>query len=132
MNITRCRSGTGVSPGPEIYPPVRLELRHTFEFPREEVFDAWTNPAALVSWFGRPREAVSATVDLRIGGGYRLAIAAEEQIVTVRGLYLEVDPPQRLVYTWRWEVDGYPESVVAVEFHDLGGKTEVLLTQQRI
>jgi len=46
------------------------------------------------------------------------------------GTFREVTPPERLVYTWRWE-GGVPESresVVVVEFHDLGGETEVVLT----
>jgi uncharacterized protein YndB with AHSA1/START domain len=54
------------------------------------------------------------------GGGDPLLLAGE---------YREVTPPSRLVYTWRWEA-GVPdprESVVTVEFRDLGERTEVVL-----
>jgi uncharacterized protein YndB with AHSA1/START domain len=47
------------------------------------------------------------------------------------GTYREVEPPARLVYTWRWETgpaaDG-SESLVTVEFHDRGERTELVLT----
>jgi uncharacterized protein YndB with AHSA1/START domain len=47
------------------------------------------------------------------------------------GTYREVEPPARLVYTWRWETgpaaDG-SESLVTVEFRDRGRQTELVLT----
>jgi uncharacterized protein YndB with AHSA1/START domain len=48
------------------------------------------------------------------------------------GTYREVVPPERLVYTWRWEtgVPASPESLVVVEFHDRDGATEIVLTHQ--
>jgi uncharacterized protein YndB with AHSA1/START domain len=49
----------------------------------------------------------------------------------VGGTYLEVEPPARLVYTWRWETgpaaDG-SESRVRVEFNERGDRTELVLT----
>ena len=46
------------------------------------------------------------------------------------GTFLEVSPPERLQYTWRWEsgVPGKAESIVTVEFHERGAATEVILT----
>ena len=56
----------------------------------------------------------------------------------VGGTYREVQPPEKLVYTWTWEHHGEQEdpefipaeTVVTVEFHDLGGKTEIVLTHE--
>jgi uncharacterized protein YndB with AHSA1/START domain len=49
----------------------------------------------------------------------------------VGGTYREVAPPNRLVYTWRWETgpaaDG-SESLVTVEFNEHGEQTELVLT----
>lgn len=45
------------------------------------------------------------------------------------GEFREVVAPERLVYTWRW-ASGVPdrrESLVTVEFHDLGERTELVL-----
>jgi len=46
------------------------------------------------------------------------------------GVFREIRPPERLVYTWQWE--GEPgETLVTVEFRDLGSRTEVVLTHER-
>jgi uncharacterized protein YndB with AHSA1/START domain len=42
-------------------------------------------------------------------------------------MYREIDPPAKLVYTWKWEESAMPDSVVTVEFHDRGKQTEVVL-----
>jgi uncharacterized protein YndB with AHSA1/START domain len=52
---------------------------------------------------------------------------------TVVGEYREIQPPERLVYTWSWESNpdemaGSMGTLVTVEFRDDGGATEVLLT----
>jgi uncharacterized protein YndB with AHSA1/START domain len=48
------------------------------------------------------------------------------------GTYREVRAPERLVYTWRWERPEMDvgETLVTVEFHDLGGATEVIVTHE--
>src|SRR5436190_803673 len=67
-----------------------------------------------------------AGVDLRPGGKYVLVMQLPGgDPMRLAGRYREVEPPERLVYTWRWE-SGNPdttESVVTVEFHDLDGRT---------
>jgi uncharacterized protein YndB with AHSA1/START domain len=110
-----------------------VELRWIIEAPREEVFRAWTDPAELRRWWG-PGEFTcpEAEVDLRPGGSYRLVMqpTAGDAFV-LGGTYREVDPPSRLVYSWRWETgpaaDG-SESLVTVEFRDHGDETELVLT----
>jgi len=40
------------------------------------------------------------------------------------GVYRVVEPPKRLVYTWRWENEpDAPEPLVTVEFRDRGVST---------
>jgi uncharacterized protein YndB with AHSA1/START domain len=48
--------------------------------------------------------------------------------VSVTGQFLEVRPPERLVYTWRWEgaFTGMPETLVTLELR--GTENETLLT----
>ena len=111
-----------------------LTVRRLFPSPREKVFEAWTDPEALVTWWGGElAQTVSATVDLRVGGAYRLTMRSRGQVFALEGVYEEVEPPARLVYTWRWdglEVDGGRRSLVTVEFHDRGGATEVVVTHE--
>jgi uncharacterized protein YndB with AHSA1/START domain len=57
----------------------------------ERVFRALTEKAELEAWFVK-----EATVDLRVGGAIRLFWDP----TSVEGVFLEVDPPHRLVFTW--------------------------------
>src|SRR2546422_7177574 len=48
------------------------------------------------------------------------------------GVYREVDPPKKLVYTWSWEDSpDMGETLVTVEFLDRAGATEVILTHEQ-
>jgi uncharacterized protein YndB with AHSA1/START domain len=114
-----------------------LRLSRRFEAPRERVFEAWTSPAVLREWWhaGPDWETPEAEVDLRPGGSYRLAMRDSEsgQTHTLVGEYREVQPPERLVYTWTWEsnpeeMQGSAGSLVTVEFSDEGGATNVEIT----
>jgi uncharacterized protein YndB with AHSA1/START domain len=81
-------------------------------------------------------------LEARTGGRYVMEVAdtatGEEYIG--EGLYREVTPPQKLVFTWAWrkrQRDGSeaalePETQVTVEFWERGSSTEVLLTHEFI
>jgi uncharacterized protein YndB with AHSA1/START domain len=105
-----------------------VRLVEVFDAPRERVFQAWTDEEHLKRWWG-PGAFVTtmAHVDLRPGGRYELIL--EPGSMRLVGEFREVALPERLVYTWQW-VAGVPdrrESLVTVEFHDLGDRTEVVL-----
>ena len=113
-----------------------LRLERTFDAPREEVFDAWTNPEVLKRWWavGLDWETPLAEVDLREGGRYRLTMRTPTgESHTVGGEYSEISRPERLVYTWAWEAEeanqvGTDETLVTVEFAEEDGGTRVVLT----
>lgn len=120
--------------GPTPSPDTALRLTRSLPAPRDKVFRAWTDPEALTRWWGPDGYATPiAEVDLRVGGGYRLGmrkLPAGELFYLV-GTYREVRPPERLVYTWRWEAEPeLGETLVTVEFHDRGDRTEIVLTQE--
>jgi len=115
------------------HPDTSLTIRRTFPVRRERVFRAWTDPAELRAWSCPVGFTVSsAEVDLRVGGSYRVAMhppdAGEPSVAY--GVYREISPPERLVYTWQWEGGELDETLVTVEFHDLGGETEVVLVHE--
>jgi uncharacterized protein YndB with AHSA1/START domain len=105
--------------------PIRVE--RVVRAAREDVFDAWTDPARLRSWFGPPGSPVlGLDGDLRPGGAYRLVLAdprGGERVL--EWTFREIDPPRRLVYAWRWLSGSGDDSVVVVEFADLGDRTRV-------
>src|SRR5262249_47535035 len=105
---------------------------------RERVFRNWTDPEQLRRWWGPGRfTCPEAVVDLRPGGTYRLVMQppGNGPLMSVTGTYLEVRPPARLVYTWRWDTGpaaSEDHSIVTVRFDDLAdGRTEVTVTHDR-
>jgi len=111
-----------------------LRLRRTFKPPREQVFRAWTDPEELKKWWGPEGYATpSAEVDLRVGSKYRPGMRKlpDGGIFSLSGIYREVLPPERLVYTRRWEAKPeMGETLVTVEFREVGRSTEVILTHE--
>ena len=109
-----------------------IELQRRFRASPERVFRAWTQPLALREWWCPAGWAASEIeIDLRSGGRYRIAMVRAGDAglgVSVSGQFLEVRPPERLVYTWRWEgaFAGMPETLVTLELN--GSENETLLT----
>lgn len=112
-----------------------LVLKRVFNAPPEVVFRAWTEPARIVKWWGPDGcTAPVCEIDLRPGGAWRTCILSSDgKEHFVGGIYTEIEPPEKLTFTWAWETDGVPghEMLVAVEFHDRDGSTELVLTQTR-
>ncbi len=72
-------------------------------------------------------------LDLRPGGAYRIEAQAPGQpLYRLAGVYAEVAPPRKLVFTWRWETHReHGESVVTAEFFERGpGFTEVMIKHE--
>jgi uncharacterized protein YndB with AHSA1/START domain len=113
--------------------PAVLEVRRRFSASRERVFAAWTSAEALTRWRAPDNAVVQdAGVDFRVGGRWHVRMLGNDgQRHLVGGTYREIDPPRRLVLTWRWEanVDGH-DSIVTVDFHDEDGATEIVLTHE--
>lgn len=72
-----------------------VELSVRLEAPPEEVFPYFIDPIQYVRWQGTKAE-----LDPRPGGVYRVWMDAD---TVARGEFLEVEPPQRVVFTWGWE-----------------------------
>jgi uncharacterized protein YndB with AHSA1/START domain len=101
-----------------------LHLARTLAAPPERIWRALTDPAALAAWFWPASFGTTTEVDLRLGGRYR--IDGVNAGMAVSGAYLEVDPPERLVFTWRWDGEEV-ETVVTITLARSGEGTELLL-----
>lgn len=112
----------------------RLTLTRIFAAPRALVFAAWTQPEHLKQWSAPHGFTIPVSKgELRAGGKWRACMGSPEgEKLWLHGVYREVVPGRRLVFTHTWtEPDGGPghETVLTVRFSDLGGKTKVVLTQ---
>lgn len=98
--------------------PAELTLARRLKAAPDKVFAAWTNPTLLVRWFGpaaAPQDRVRADMDVRVGGRYRIRFdGADGQPRQVGGVYREIDPPRRLVFSWAWDTTPERQSLVTV------------------
>jgi uncharacterized protein YndB with AHSA1/START domain len=110
-----------------------LELRSTVDSPRERIFTALTESAELPRWWGPAGYAMpEIDLDLRVGGAYRFTMQPPGgDRFHLAGEFLEIEPPRRLVYTFRYEEPDPDDrqTVVALSLAEVGHATEVSLSQ---
>lgn len=116
-----------------------LVVVRTFNATPERVFAAWTTTALVRQWMApAPCVIVDASVDARVGGGYRVVVANPEGqvMVTTTGEYRELVPAKRIVKTWVAEGPNYPKpyhTLVTVDFREVEpGTTEVTIRQDQL
>ena len=120
-----------------------LILKRTLNATPERAFQAWTTAEHIQQWMRPEPEMVvpRASMDLRVGGRFRIQMKKPDgEFFTAVGVFREVKPPERLVYTWDWEKDGSgaefgeaegKPSLITVEFLKRGERTELVLTHSR-
>ena len=112
-----------------------LDLKRKFSAPLAQVYRAWTDPEMMDKWF-HPDAGMrsSCTIDLRIGGSYEIQMHPPEEgePFIVGGVYQEIIPQEKLVFTWAWQGEGMGgESLITVLFRALGdGETELTLRHE--
>lgn len=110
-----------------------LNLECTLAAPPEEVLRMLTEPAELVKWWGPHGFVIpEADVNLVVGGRYRIRMTPPEgEPFHLSGEFLEIDPPWRLVYTFRWEEPAPDdrETVVDLALGSTGEGTRLVLSQ---
>jgi uncharacterized protein YndB with AHSA1/START domain len=110
-----------------------LTVRRRIAAPAERLFAYWTEPAHLARWWGPAGVTCeSATVDLRVGGAYRIGNRfADGTLLWISGMFEVIEPPRQLVYSWRL---GSAEVVerVTVTFTPTGDSTDVVVVHERI
>ncbi len=108
-----------------------LTITRIFDAPRDIVFDVWTDPEKVKKWSGCPDGAtLTIMMDFRVGGDCRSIVEINgDSVLTSIATYTEIDIPKRLAYRLNWEPLQVPETLITVDFTDLGDKTEVCLVQ---
>ena len=107
-----------------------LSLTRIIDAPREKVYLAWTEPELLKQWFAPlPYTTTEAKLDVRAGGANLIVMRGPDGAeMPNRGVYLEVIPNEKLVFTdaftKAWVPSEKPFMTVVLTFEDLGGKTK--------
>ncbi|HYJ23403.1 MAG TPA: SRPBCC domain-containing protein [Acidimicrobiia bacterium] len=72
--------------------PVNLEIM--IEASPETVFEFFVDPGLMRTWMGD-----HAVLEPRVGGSFAVDIGNNH----VRGSFVDLQPPERVVFTWGWE-----------------------------
>lgn len=112
----------------------RLVIKRTFKAPVERVYAAWTDAEQMKRWFAPGAMTVtSAEADVVEGGRYRVQMSeggGDCAFHTTGGVYREVIPNERLVFTWQWQGSEL-ETRVTLEFKSLSAnETELTLIHE--
>ncbi len=109
--------------------PFELTITRLINAPPERVYKAWIDPEMMKEWFcPRPWRVTRVENDVRAGGSsYVLMKAPNGEEFPNRGVYLEVIPGRKLVFTdayvSAWIPSRKPFMTGVLTFDNEGGKT---------
>ena len=87
-----------------------VEVERRIAAPPEMVFPYFTDPERFLRWQG-----FDADLEPRPGGTFRVTVTGRSRVVA-RGVFVEIDPPRRIVFTWGWEqLDGLPDGMKGLD-----------------
>ena len=97
--------------------------------PRDVVYKAWTTAEGFRQWMC-PGDVVSAeaTLDVRVGGAFRIVMKSDTAEHVHTGVYQVVEPSAKLAFTWN--ASNHPPTRVIVEFLDHGDESEIVITHE--
>ena len=114
-----------------------VNITRIIDAPRELVFRMWTDPAHMARWWG-PQDFTNPVceLDVRVGGAIRIHMRAPDGAVhPMSGTFVEIVPPERLVFTAVAEdAAGKPllEAHTAVTFEDHDGRTRLTVVAHAV
>lgn len=113
-----------------------LTLVRRIKAPPHIVFDAVTTAEGIAHWWGPDAGPVLlAKSDPRVGGSYRLRFRMLQGTEhECSGEFLLIDPPRRVIMSWRWTggVEDPGESQVEIILRAIGDGTELTFTHSRL
>lgn len=110
-----------------------LTLKRHLNAAPAKVFAAWTDPEKVKHWMGPGEvEVLRVESDPRPGGSFRWVMRSPDgQTHDVSGVYREVVPDRKLVFTWAWITTPERESLVTVDIKPDGDGSLLTLTHEQ-
>jgi uncharacterized protein YndB with AHSA1/START domain len=112
--------------------PARLfSMSRVFNAPRELVWKVYNDPELVSEWWGPSYlTTIVEKMEMKVGGAWRfIQKDAEGNEYAFNGVFKEITPPERLVYTFEFEPMAGHISTDTLIFEELpGGKTKITAT----
>ncbi|WGW05239.1 SRPBCC family protein [Tropicibacter oceani] len=112
----------------DLDPNTDLSFTRTLPIAPALVWDCWTTPAHIKHFFvPKPHSIKSCDIDLRVGGRFNTVMVVNGQEMPNSGVYLEVIPGQRLVFTdaytegWKPAPDPFMTAILDLKPDGKGG-----------
>jgi uncharacterized protein YndB with AHSA1/START domain len=126
-----------VTQGPDAKQGRVVVVRRRLRAPRKFLFQAWTEPARFLRWFGPKTWAVErCELNPRVGGSWRAWLKTDSGTsVYVGGVYSEFEPDRGVVFTWDTNPEGSPPqalSIVTAEFLDQLDGVQICVTHREL
>lgn len=113
--------------------PAHVTVSKRYNASPQELFAAWTDPESLRQWMcPAGGEVAFVAADVRVGGSYRIDMQFGMVVHTHTGVYREIRPAEKLVFTWISGNTAQQETLVTVELFTRGEQTELVLTHERL
>jgi uncharacterized protein YndB with AHSA1/START domain len=96
-----------------------VKIEKLIRCPVEAVWQAWTDPALVLKWFGSDPAGtgLEANLDVRTGGRFEVTFSnADHAEHTCSGVYTEIIEFEKLAFTWEWKSEPGVISQVSVRF----------------
>ena len=111
-----------------------LALKRRFKASPAQLYQAWTQPEKMIQWWGVTGHANTpiAKADLRVGGRFNVQFwTPDGEHQSVSGVYRELVPDRKLVFSWAWQSTPDRESQVTVDLKGDSDGTILTLTHEQ-
>ncbi|RYG92546.1 polyketide cyclase [Loktanella sp. IMCC34160] len=109
-------------------PQTDLSFTRTLAAPRQLIWECWTTPEHIKNFFiPKPHSVTACDIDLRVGGRFNTTFEVEGNVMENTGVYLEIVPGTRLVFTdgysegWKPAADPFMTAIIDLEDDGNGG-----------
>jgi uncharacterized protein YndB with AHSA1/START domain len=111
-----------------------ITVTKTIPAPAEKVFDHWLIPTFVGNWMFGPaiqnETIVKLENEVKPGGRFSYTVLRGSNEVEYSGEYLEINRPNRLIFSWQNSDDPICESKVTIQFLKEHGKTKIKITHK--
>lgn len=122
----------------DLDPKTDLSFTRTLAVPRTLVWDCWTLPEHIPHFFvPRPHKVTACDIDLRVGGRFNTTFDIDGNRMENKGVYLEVIPREKLVFTdaytedWKPAPDPFMTAILLFSDTEDGGTSYTAIARHR-